>query len=183
MSKRTQLIKTLGLSLLATGLVLPAAGCGSSDPHSASEGARAGSPRSMAGMPRRYSACMRSHGIASFPYPRRESTGPGEERVLVIGALTHRVISSPRFSAAQRACRGIVPGARFATATQQSEAIRARGRLLIAFARCVRRHGVPRFPASNAQGQFTRAMIHRAGLEPRSPALVRAARACAGDTH
>jgi hypothetical protein len=53
----------------------------------------------------------------------------------------------------------------------------------LAFARCLRRHGLARFPDPNSQGQITRQMISAAGIDLHQPAVLSAAKACVGVTH
>lgn len=53
----------------------------------------------------RYSECMRSHGIANFPDPVENSNG-----VSIKTAGTGIDVYSPRYKAADRACRALEPG-------------------------------------------------------------------------
>lgn len=53
----------------------------------------------------RFSACMRAHGLPSFPDPVAENGGV----VLSLGGSGISP-SSPRFRAAQQACRSLMPG-------------------------------------------------------------------------
>jgi hypothetical protein len=49
------------------------------------------------------------------------------------------------------------------------------------FAACVRSHGEPNFPDPNAQGQFSVSTVAASGIDPQSPQLGRAVRACEKD--
>jgi hypothetical protein len=48
----------------------------------------------------------------------------------------------------------------------------------IAFARCMRTHGVRNFPYPTARGQVSVAMVKANGINPQSPAVARAAGEC-----
>ena len=54
---------------------------------------------------------------------------------------------------------------------------------LVAFARCLRTHGFPRFPDPDAQGHLSLQMVTAAGIDIHTPALLTAGRACASVTH
>jgi hypothetical protein len=85
-----------------------------------------------------FSRCMRAHGVTNFPDP---STTSGGGIRLKVGPGTGVDPSSPTFRAAQQACAHFLPGLATAghpTAQQQAQAL--------AFADCMRRHGVPGFP-------------------------------------
>ena len=81
----------------------------------------------------KFSGCMRSHGVANFPDPT--SSGGIE-----IDSNSGINPGSPEFQAAQKVCQKYL-GPR-PTATQQSQAERR----ALAFAACMRAHGVPNFP-------------------------------------
>jgi hypothetical protein len=53
----------------------------------------------------------------------------------------------------------------------------------LAFAHCMRAHGVSGFPDPTAQGQITRQMLSAAGVDLHSPVVQRAAFDCVGVTH
>lgn len=54
---------------------------------------------------------------------------------------------------------------------------------MVAFARCMRAHGFPRFPDPTSQGQLTLTMIRQAGINLAQPAIKPAAYGCAPLTH
>jgi hypothetical protein len=54
---------------------------------------------------------------------------------------------------------------------------------LLAFARCLRSHGFPKFPDPNRSGQLTHQMLAQAGIDLHEPALLQAADACTSVTH
>jgi hypothetical protein len=149
-----------------------AAGCGSSNPP-ASAGRSSGSPADAA---YKYARCIREHGVPGFPDPQ-VSSSPGETSVAQM--LPKSVASSPRFKSAQRACRGIVPG----PGSQGSSDQLAHKSEFLAFARCVRAHGVSGFPDPNSRGQITPQMLSSAGVDFHSQAFLPGAIKCVGVTH
>jgi hypothetical protein len=75
---------------------------------------------------------MRAHGVPNYPDP-----GSGKGPTFAGPGLT----GSPAFKAAQQAC------AKFAVGLLGAQKLSAsRRQALVAFARCVRAHGVPSFP-------------------------------------
>src|SRR5262249_37606727 len=106
---------------------------------SADSSSRSGSTK---GDPAAYSACMRRHGVPNFPDP--DSQG----RIKIVSGQTRSGgkfgldVNSPQFRSAMRACRSLDPnGGRPDPQAQAKEIERA-----LAFARCMRSHGVPKFP-------------------------------------
>jgi hypothetical protein len=69
------------------------------------------SPQQLAKMQQKllaFSACMRTHGVPDFPDPT--FSGGGAQLSLRGGAGSDLNPNSPRFQAAQKACRGRLPG-------------------------------------------------------------------------
>jgi hypothetical protein len=158
--------------LIIASLALLAAACGSSDPPASGDGSHS-SPADAAF---KYARCIREHGVPDFPDPQ-VSSSPGQTsiRQMVPGS----VVASPQFKSAQRACRGIMPGPGNLARSDQL----AHKAEFLAFARCVRAHGVSGFPDPNSQGQITREMLSAAGVDVRSQVVQRAALACVSVTH
>ncbi len=167
--------------LLVAGAVLLLAGCGSSN-NKDSPGAAGQSAQSFVADAYRYSACMRSHGVPSFPDPHVVTSSPGKQAI-GIHPLPQSIVSSPQFKAAQEACKGIMPGPESGSPKQRSEQDRAHAQVALDFARCLRSHGVPNFPDPTAQGQLTLEMVHAAGVDVQAPSFLTAAKACVGVTH
>jgi hypothetical protein len=168
--------------LAAAGAVLLLAGCGSSK-NNDTTGSRQQQPsQNIVADAYRYSACMRSHGVPSFPDPHVVINTPTKQAI-GIHPLPQSVASSPQFKAAQEACKGIMPAPGNASAKERTEEGRARAQYLLAFAQCLRSHGVQGFPDPTAQGQLTLQMIHAAGIDLQAPSLLSAAQACVGVTH
>jgi hypothetical protein len=168
-------------AIVATALALLAAACGSSSNHSSGSTP----PKDLATAAFKFSACMRDHGITNFPDPKVSSSGgssgSGATRIAMVVPATFA--KSPHFAAASRACRGILPAPGGGNPVSIAAALQARKKYLLAFAQCLRAHGVPNFPDPTAQGQLTLEMIHSAGVDLQAPAVLPAGRACVGVTH
>ena len=81
-----------------------------------------------------------------------------------------------------RTCHHLLPsgGAGSAESAQQTRTRVADG---LSFARCMRGHGVSRFPDPTAQGQLTVAMVQAQGIDIHSPAVLQAVQACLPASH
>jgi hypothetical protein len=121
---------------------------------------------------------MRNHGVNNFPDPKVSSSQPGSTTISL--QLPRTLVKSPQFSAAQQACRGLLPSPQNSDSPAQ---LHAREQDMLAFARCVRIHGLTNFPDPTSQGQLTVAMINAAGVDLHAPDVLPAARACIGVTH
>ena len=62
--------------------------------------------------------------------------------------------NSPRFKSAQEACHGLRSGAAVSNAWLAASRRAQRRQQALAFAACMRSHGVPNFPDPNNQGLF-----------------------------
>jgi hypothetical protein len=162
---------------IAAAAVL-AAGCGSSSPQTSSTAAD--QPQSIATAAYKYSACMRDHGVPDFPDPQVSSSGG---QVSVRQMVPASAGQSPQFKTAQKSCQSILPGAGNVNPAQAAAQQRAHKQVLLAFARCLRTHGLANFPDPNSQGQLTSQMISAAGIDLHQPAVLTAAKECVGVTH
>ncbi len=123
-----------------------------------------------------YSACMRSHGVPSFPDP--DSTG-GIPKPQVIAASK----SNPsRFASATDACRPLLPSNGLGP-PQSAQQQRIRLADELSFASCMRSHGVSRFPDPTAQGDLSVARVQAQGIDVHSPAVLRDVQACLPASH
>ncbi len=168
--------------LAAAGAALLLAGCGSSKNDDTPGSGNSQSSQNFVSDAYRYSACMRSHGVPSFPDPHVVINTPGKQAI-GIRPLPQSIVSSPQFKAAQEACKGIMPGPENGSPKQRSEEGHAREQYLLAFAQCLRAHGVKSFPDPTAQGQLTLQMLRSAGVDLQAPSFLPAAQACVGVTH
>ena len=164
------------MAVIATAvLAVPAAAC-SSSPSSAGGGSPSNAPgASTARSGVAYSACMRSHGVPSFPDPDTSGSLPNAD-------AQHLGVSGSQLQAAQRACRPLLlntGGAIDAGSVDQcmmaGDCPRAFVRTVLdeerRFAQCMRSHGVPNWPdpSIDSQGRPVFAIsISRLGFDPYS---------------
>jgi hypothetical protein len=130
-------------------------------------GARALSPQKEAAIDDAYAACMTAHGVPARAMPGGAGVGfivhPGSARP-----------GSPQFSAAQRACKRLLPkGGLPAPTSGQHTAIIAQ---LLKLSVCMRAHGVQNFPDPGPHG-----LNIGPNIDPRSPQFQAAQKACAHD--
>jgi hypothetical protein len=169
-------VRTTALGALAlaavVGLTLLAAACGGGS--SGAKVARIGttsSEKSSAspsdtgtGDARAYSACMRSHGVPNFPDPDENG------RLLVKGGIDG--MNTPQGRKAAQACAHLQPNGGRPTAAQEAKDLQA----FLTYARCMRSHGVPRFPDPKPGGGLQ--IGPKVGVDPRTPQFQAAQAAC-----
>ena len=120
-----------------------------------------------------YSACMRSHGLPNFPDPDSRGNFP---------SLPALGVSKQTWAPADIACKHLLPnGGSGPQETAQQERTRIADGL--SFARCMRSHGVSRFPDPTSQGQLTVEMVQAQGIDVYSPAVLQAVQACLPASH
>jgi len=123
-----------------------------------------------------FSNCMRSNGVPNFPDPQRVG---GRSLKLTVQRLA---ASSPRFPTAQRACNHLLPnGGDSSRGTAQQN--RTRLADMLSFAKCMRGHGLTRFPDPTAQGDLSVEMVQAQGIDVHSPAVLRVVQACLPASH
>jgi len=123
-----------------------------------------------------FSRCMRSHGVPTFPDP--STIHPRALKAIA----QHLAATNPRFTVAARACNHLLPngGSDSQETAQQKRTRLVDGR---SFARCMRSHGVTRFPDPTAQGDLSVAMVQAQGIDVHSPAFLRVVQACLPASH
>jgi hypothetical protein len=148
----------------ATALSLTATGCGNgaSPPAVATTSAlQAGTtPSALA-----YSACMRAHGFPRLPDPSGGSSA-------VVEVPKDIDPNSAQFETAHRACRSLLPPTPATTARSAQQEQEA----LLAFARCMRSHGVPAFPDPDPNGGTVQRMPP--SVDTHSPVFATAHQEC-----
>ncbi len=154
------------VAVAAAMLALAACGTGSS----AAPGAP--SARAFTAATYRFSACMRDHGLPTFPDP--SLTDHDGQQVAYL-APTDAMVASPAYKKANRMCQAILP---VATTARNPQSQSEREQHVLAFARCMRAHEVPNFPDPTAQGQLTLQMLAFAGVDLHAPAVISAAKSC-----
>ena len=123
-----------------------------------------------------FAGCMRSHGVPNFPDP--DSTGEIPKIHVVAAAQAN----PHTFNAAQTACIHLAPNGSLG---RQQTAQQARTQLAdkLSFARCMRSHGVARFPDPTAQGELSIAMVQAQGIDVHTSALLHVVQACIPASH
>jgi hypothetical protein len=119
---------------------------------------------------------MRSNGASNVPDPQRLAGGNFKL------TLHQRGDNSPRFRAAMNVCSHLLPSHGDAS---QETAQQQRTRLAdeLSFARCMRSHGVARFPDPTAQGDLSVAMVQAQGIDVHSPTVLRVVQTCLPASH
>jgi len=127
-----------------------------------------------------FSQCMREHGVPDFPDP--QTTGDGHFGVRINGGPSSTLDpSSTQFQAAQQACNKLLP-----KGGTDGKGPSAKDRAaMLAFAACMRSHGLPDFPDPqfNSDGggfavQAGGPGNDKADLRPDSPQFQAAMEAC-----
>ena len=142
--------RAIALTLISVCMASAAAACSSGGPGSRSSAGSpsAGSPASGTGqvmaVMQQWAQCIRSHGMPNWPDP-------------IINPVTSYPDfpqDAPRIPAStQQACGSIT--SRLPPQAQASHPPTARSmQSLLRFARCMRSHGIPGWPAPNALGEF-----------------------------
>lgn len=167
-------LATLAVAGLTAALV---AACGGSKKPPSSSVSGQGSKNSAVSSAYHYADCMRSHGVSSFQDPHVHQSG---NSMSVGFRVDPAITESPDFKSAQKACAHILPGLSNGPTPAQT---RAREQAILAFARCMRQHGFPKFPDPTSQGQLTPAMLSKAGIDLQQPAIRPSADACVSVTH
>jgi len=120
-----------------------------------------------------FSQCMRSNGVSSFPDPQRFAGGN-------VKLTIHQFGNDPKVAAAMTACNHLLPSRGGSDTTEQSRTQLADE---LSFARCMRSHGVSRFPDPTPHGGLTVAMVQAQGIDVRSQAVLRVVQACLPASH
>jgi hypothetical protein len=115
-----------------------------------------------------YTACMRSHGVPSFPDPNAQ----GEITITVSPALNP---SSPVFQKAEGDCQRLSPARKGLSPAKQQHVKEG----ALAFAACMRSHGVPHYPDPTfGSGGMVAQKLGRSDGDPNSPVFRAAQKAC-----
>jgi hypothetical protein len=129
---------------------------------STSAGSGANSPQQSA---LAFAACVRSHGVPSYP----DSAVHASSKGVVLSAPPGIDVNSPQFQSAMQACRSLLPQGP-SSGSNSSSYVQA----VLKYSLCMRSHGVTNFPEPNSQGLFTGG----AGINPNSPTFLAANEAC-----
>jgi hypothetical protein len=161
------IIATAALALAAAACSSPSSAGSAGSGGSPDPGGSASSPSAVS-----FSHCMRSHGVPNFPDPSGSGTLPKT-------SPQRLGVSDSRFQAAQGTCQHLLPSTVNNSELEQCEAAgvcsRAETQLMLnaglRFARCMRSHGLPKWPdpTSDSQGRVAFAIsISKDGFNPHS---------------
>jgi hypothetical protein len=121
-----------------------------------------------------FSRCMRANGVPSFPDPQRFVGGN-------LKLTVHQVVGdNPKFQAAVGACNHLLPNRGPQETAQQTRTQIADE---LSFAKCMRSHGVSRFPDPKPQGGLTVEMVQAQGIDVHSAAVLRVVQTCLPASH
>ncbi len=118
---------------------------------------------------------MRAHGISDFPDP----SGHLQSMAIQNGTVTVNGVklkeTAAQFKAAQTACQGVAGGPQAISGPPNPALQQA----ALAFAQCMRSHGVPNFPDPKVGSNGVAIQINRSsGIDPNSPTFQAAQTAC-----
>jgi hypothetical protein len=116
-----------------------------------------------------FARCMRSHGVPRWP----DAGKPTPQQVGV---------SNAQFQAGVDACHQLLPnGGRSSRQAARPSGAQIAGEL--SFARCMRSHGVDRFPDPNAQGDLSVEMVRAQGIDVHSTSVLHVVQTCLPASH
>jgi hypothetical protein len=110
----------------------------------------------------KFATCMRHHGEPDFPDPSANG----------VFSLNDIDPNSPQYEDAQKACQSLLPKGAPPSPAEQARLLEK----ALAFAKCMRSHGVVNFSDPNANGGGISFSLR--GVDPNSPPFQRAQRAC-----
>ncbi len=111
---------------------------------------------------------MRSHGVTNFPDPDSHGT-------ITITVSTSLNPSSPLFQRAEGECQHLLPPGKTLSQTQE-QGMKAGA---LAFAACMRSHGVPNYPDPTfSSGGVSQSLSRKEGIDPNSPIFEAAQKTC-----
>lgn len=158
--------------MMAVAALPLATGCGGSPSQPQGQSSKSPAQQAFA-----YARCIRAHGVSAFPDPQVVTTAPGS--VGIRQAVPAAAGLSPAFTTAQKACRGILPAQQNGGSDDQGP----HKQVLLAFAHCLRGHGITGFPDPTVKGELSMEMISAAGVDIHAQSFFNAAKACVGVTH
>ena len=112
-----------------------------------------------------FSACVRSHGVPTFPDPESSGNLPASAK-----QTAH---SNPHYAAAQTACRNLLPNGALPPGGEPTQtALPTMERDALNFGRCMRSHGVSNWPDYTLRGGIPIFDLHGTNIDPNSPQIV-----------
>jgi hypothetical protein len=177
MQAPTGLPRTLSIALAAGASAVALAACGASGPKGYHNPHY---PYGAPNVPISASKCMRANGVPDFPDPREGPNGggvgwPGGGPALISPDVLEVMgtrMAGPKVASAAKACQEYMAPSGPPPALSESQREAA-----ISYAHCMRTHGVPNFPDPTFNGA-NQSLNLGPGLNPESPAVLGAAKAC-----
>jgi hypothetical protein len=178
MNSHRRLSRSIPVALVAIAAALLVSACGGSKkPPASTVSGRSAATNSAISDAYRYSVCMRTHGVRNFQDPHVHTNG---NAVQIAVHVDPAITESPDFKSAQKSCAHIMPAPSNGPSPAQ---VQAHTDAILAFAKCMREHGFPKFPDPNNQGQLSPTALSQAGINLQQPAIKPAAYACVPLTH
>ena len=118
---------------------------------------------------------MRSHGIPNWPDPIRGGVFD-KFKLRALGVSGSRILALEN-----GACNHVLPN--YGSGPQTAQPTRTQLADELSFARCMRSHGLSRFPDPNAQNGVTLEMVRAQGIDVHSPAVLRIVQTCLPASH
>jgi hypothetical protein len=175
-SGRPRRAAALASLVAAAALGLAACGPGASGPSgggtSGSDEGGTASTKAGSGKLLEFARCMRAHGLGSFPDP---VPAPGGGYSLHIRITPGSPLNphSPRYRAAQAACKAFSPSGNLTPAQQVAANAKA-----LKYSQCMRSHGIGSYPDPDGHGTIK--VAAGPGIDPTSPRFQQAEQACQG---
>jgi hypothetical protein len=155
------------LTFLAVVVVL--AGCGGGGKPAATSTPQTGAVA--------FAACMRAHGFPGWPDPTSAGVfDKAKLRQLGLNLTRVRAIEDGP-------CKNLLPATAGSASPQTPQQIRTQVADALSFARCMRSHGVARFPDPTAEGQLTLEMVQAQGIDVHSSSVLQAVQTCLPASH
>jgi hypothetical protein len=117
---------------------------------------------------------MRSNGVPSFPEPQAYAGGN-------LKLTLSQSDNTPQFRTAMTACNNLLPPNRGPAPSEAQTRTQLADEL--SFARCMRSHGVSRFPDPTAQDGLSVARVEAEGIDAHSPQVLRVVQTCLPASH
>lgn len=157
----------VGVIIVVATAALLATACGGS-PSSTQSGGSANAGAAGAASAVAYSRCVRAHGIPDFPDPDSSGDIPKQ-------AIRQLNVSDSLLAAATSACENLNPNQPPSAAQQRQQLAED-----VAFAQCMRTHGLPKFPdPANDNGRVEFVIsVSQDGFDPHSAQVLAKAHEC-----
>jgi hypothetical protein len=173
----TRSTTSLAVAGAAAALALLAAGCGGGGGSPQVASTASTSTASVQNGAVAFARCMRAHGIPGWTDP----IGGG---VFDKSKLRELPVSTTRIRALEEGpCNHLLPAVRGGSPAETAQQEHTKLVDGLSFARCMRSHGVSRFPDPTAQGDLSVEMVEAQGIDVHSSAVLRVVQKCLPASH